>query len=80
VQSLNEAPSSEHWNVEPGSLDEKANVALVLVVVPLGPDVIVVSGAVVSIVQLRLAGLESTLPAASMALTRNWRFPAGRSL
>jgi hypothetical protein len=37
VQAEKEAPSSRHSNVEPGSLDENVNVALVSVVVPLGP-------------------------------------------
>ena len=75
VHAVKVAPSSEHWNVEPDSLAEKANVALVEFVLALGPDVIVVSGGVVSaaswIVQLRLAGVVSALPAASVAKTRN---------
>jgi hypothetical protein len=54
VQAVKAAPSSEHWKVEPDSLAVKANVAEVLVVVlpAAGPEVIVVLGAVVSIVQL----------------------------
>ena len=48
MHSAKAAPSSRHWNVEPGSLEENANVASVEVVVPLGPESIVVSGGVVS--------------------------------
>jgi hypothetical protein len=46
------APSSEHSNVDPGSLDEKLKLALVLEVKDGGAEEIVVSGATVSIVQL----------------------------
>jgi hypothetical protein len=43
------APASRlHSNVEPPSLDAKSKVAPVLVVIPLGPAVIVVSGGIVS--------------------------------
>jgi hypothetical protein len=62
-------PSSEHSNVAPASPALKANVALVLIVVAGGPEVIVVSGAVVSTVNIRLAALPSRLPAASLART-----------
>jgi hypothetical protein len=48
VHELNEAPSTEHWNVEPGSFETKVSVALVLAVSAAGPLSIVVSGAVVS--------------------------------
>jgi hypothetical protein len=70
--------SREHWNVELASLDENVNVALVLAVVPLGPELMVVFGAVVSawMVQLRVAGVPSLLPARSVARTRNVRKPA----
>ena len=40
-------------------------------VVPVGPPVIVVSGAAVSTVNERVAGVASTLPAASVARTEN---------
>jgi hypothetical protein len=70
VQTTKAAPSSKHWNVDPASLAVNAKLALVLVTVPLGPEVMVVSGGVVSIVQLREAGVESVLPAASVARTR----------
>jgi hypothetical protein len=43
----------------------------VAVVVPLGPPVIVVSGASVSTVKVRVAAVPSTLPAASIARTEN---------
>jgi hypothetical protein len=75
VQLLKVAPSSLHSKVEPVSLEVKANEADVLFTVPEGPDVMVVSGGVVSgggavfTVQVRLAGVASTLPAVSLALT-----------
>ena len=50
-----------HRKVEPGSLEVKVKVADVLDVVPIGGDVIVVSGATVSIVQAAWAGVESGL-------------------
>ena len=74
----NGAPSSEHSNVEPDSLAEKLKLALVLAVAAGGPAEIVVSGATVSIVQLAVAGVASTLPAASVARTRNWCVPSAR--
>jgi hypothetical protein len=57
--------------VEPGSLAEKLKVALPLVVVAGGPEVIVVCGAVWSIVQVWVAGVASVFPAASLARTWN---------
>jgi hypothetical protein len=58
------------------SLELNARPAVVAVVVPEGPELIVVSGAVVSAggvgactVQLSVAGEASVLPAASVALT-----------
>lgn len=59
------------------SEEENVNEAEVLVTVPDGPELIVVSGGVVSgvgavlTVQVRVAGVLSTLPAASLALTEN---------
>jgi hypothetical protein len=65
-----------HWKVEPLSVAEKAKLAEVDVVAPEGPELIEVSGAVVSAggvtactVQLRVAGEASELSAASVALT-----------
>src|SRR5918998_453736 len=49
TQPASGAPSSEHWNVEPVSLDENSKVALVAVVEPSGPASIVVSGSVPSL-------------------------------
>jgi hypothetical protein len=50
----------------------------VLVVTASGADSIAVSGACRSIVHACVAGLESTLPAASVARTRNVCAPAAR--
>ena len=48
-EQLAKAPaSSVHWNVEPLSVEVKLKLAVVLVVAPEGPLVIVVSGGVVS--------------------------------
>ena len=71
MQVAKAAPSSEHSKVAGVSLAENANVALVAVVVPDGPESIVVFGAVVSIVQFRDAGVASVFPAASFARTAN---------
>ena len=70
--------SSEHWKVEPVSLDVNAKLAEVAATVPDGPDPIVVSGAVVSTVHVRVAGVASTLPAASTARTRKVWAPFAR--
>ena len=71
VHAVKAPASSLHSNVEPGSFDSNANVAVVSFVGSVGPDVIVVSGALVSIVQLCVAGVASVLPAMSVALTSN---------
>jgi hypothetical protein len=71
VQVANGAPSSEQLKVDPVSVEVKAKLALVAVVGSVGFDVMLVSGALVSIVQVRLAGLASVLPAASLA--RTWK-------
>ncbi len=60
-----------HSNVEPGLVEVKPKDGDALLVVPVGPLVIVVSGAVVSTVNARVAGVASTLPAASVARTEN---------
>jgi hypothetical protein len=68
-------PSRLHWKVDPASLDTKLKVAEVEVVLVGGPLEIVVLGGVVSplggalTVQLRVAGVGSVLPAASVART-----------
>ena len=69
-------PSSRHWNPD-GSDASKVKVASVEVVVPDGPDVIEVCGCAVSIVQLRTAGVRSTLRARSVARTSNVCGPSG---
>ena len=55
----------------PASVEPNVNVALVLLTEPVGPAVIVVSGATVSTVHVREAGEASVLPAASVA--RTWK-------
>ena len=64
-------PSSVQPKVEPVSVALKAKVAVSEVAMPDGPASIVVSGGVVSTVQIRLAGLGSVLPAGSVARTVN---------
>ena len=59
--------SSWHSNVEPPSSAVKAKVALLALVGSVGPETMVVSGAVRSIVQVNDAGVGSVLPAASVA-------------
>ena len=71
MQTANVPPSMRHSNVEPAFVDVNANEAFVLLVGPVGPDVMVVSGAVLSTVNVRVAGEASTLPAASFARTAN---------
>ncbi len=62
-------PSSEHANVDPASLEENATDALDVATVPDGAEPIVVCGAVASTVHVRVAGVGSGLPAASLAVT-----------
>jgi hypothetical protein len=65
-----------------------SKLAPVAVVVPAGPEPIVVSGGIVSAgggvvsctVQVALAGIESALPAASVAFTEKVCEPAARPL
>ncbi len=74
------APSSEHWKVEPDSLEVKLKLGAVELEGFDGDAVMVVSGAVRSIVQVKLAGVASVLPAVSVA--RTWKVcePLTRSL
>ena len=65
-------------SVEPVSLEENANVAEFVVIVPVGPVSIVVFGAAVSTVKVREAGVGSTLPAVSRARTSNVCAPCAR--
>ena len=46
---------ARHANATPGSLDEKVNVGVAVVVVPVGPPVIVTAGPTVSTVNARAA-------------------------
>jgi hypothetical protein len=71
VQEAHEPPSSRHSNVEPPSFDVNEKSASGVLAGSFGCAVIVVFGAVVSIVQVKLAGVASVLPAASVARTRN---------
>jgi hypothetical protein len=70
--------------VEFASEEENVNEADVLLTVPVGPESMVVFGGVVSgggavfIVHVRVAGVASTLPAASVALTENVCEPSVR--
>ena len=73
-----------HSKVDPASDEENVNEADVLLTVPEGPELMVVFGGVVSgggtvlTVQERVAGVPSTLPAASVALTENVCWPSER--
>ena len=69
-------PSRRHSNVEPDSVEENVNDGALFADVPAGPVLIVVSGAVVSTVNVRVAGVGSTLPAASIARTENVCVPS----
>ena len=71
LQDANAAASTRHSNVEPASVAVNVNVGVPSPVVPLGPAVIVVSGAVVSTVNARVAGEASALPRPSLARTSN---------
>ncbi len=71
-------PSRRHSKLEPVSLEENANVAEFVVIVPVGPESIVVFGAAVSTVKVREAGVGSTLPAVSRARTSNVCAPCAR--
>ena len=78
--------SSLHSRVEPASLEETEKLAEVEAVVVAGPAVIDVSGGVVSAggggdvtVQPNAAGLESRLPAASLARTEKAWAPSART-
>ena len=62
--------SSLHSNVEPGS-ELNVNDTFVWLITPVGPVRIVVSGATVSTVNDRVAGLASWFPNASLARTEN---------
>jgi hypothetical protein len=80
VQGANGTLSKLHWKVLPAMLAVNVNVAVVLLVAVPGFDVIVVFGAVRSIVHVNNPGLVSMLPAGSMARTRNVWPPAANAL
>ena len=75
VQSAHAPESTRHSKTELASVAVKAKVGVLSLDVPVGPDVIVVSGAVVSgagavsTVNERVAGDASVLPATSVART-----------
>ena len=69
VQKVNADPSREHSNVAPVSSAVKVKVAVVSVVGSSGPVATVVWGAVVSTVQVYVAGVRSVFPAGSVART-----------
>jgi hypothetical protein len=71
VPVVEPGPSSLHWNVDPGLVEPNPNDGDALFVAPVGPLVIEVSGAEVSTVNARVAGVASTLPAPSAARTEN---------
>ena len=75
VQPAKAAASTRHSNVAPAS-EENANVGVVSLSGLLGPLEIVVSGAVVSTMNVCVAGLASVLPAASVARTWNVWLPS----
>ena len=74
--------SSLHSKVDPDSLELNSKAAAFSVIVPLGPESIVVSGAVMSrsTVKVRVAGEASTLPAPSVARTEKVWEPLARPL
>jgi hypothetical protein len=84
LQATKDPESSLHSKLEPDSVDVNEKLAEVEVVVPEGPELIEVSGGVVSggadasTVQLLVAGLGSTLPAASLARTEKLWAPSPR--
>ena len=71
AQAAKEPPSIRHSKVEPPSLELKEKSASAELLGSLGCAVIVVFGAAVSTVQVKLAGVGSVLPAASVA--RTWK-------
>jgi hypothetical protein len=75
----NAAPSTRHWNVDPGSVAVNVNVGVLSLPGLSAPAVIVVFGAVVSIVKVWDAGVASTLPAASIARTSKAWMPSARA-
>ena len=75
VQVVKASSSMRQSKLAPGS-EENSNVGVASRVRPLGPVSIVVCGALVSTVIVRLAGVASVLPAASVARTSNVCVPS----
>ena len=78
VHAAHDPPSSLHSKVEPDSDEVKVNVAVLDERGAPGPLVIEVFGAVLSTVHVRVAGVASTLPAASLARTEKVCEPLAR--
>jgi hypothetical protein len=57
VHAVNAALSRLHSNVLPASVEVKLKIALVLLVVAGGAEVIVVSAGMLSMIQVKLAGV-----------------------
>jgi hypothetical protein len=79
VQLAAAPPSIVQLNV-PASVEVNEKFAVVLLVGLVGCAVIVVFGATVSIVQVKLAGVASVLPAASVARTWNVWLPSASAV
>ncbi len=73
------APVRRHSNVAEASGEENVNDGAVARVSPDGPPVKAAVGAIVSTIQLRVAGVASVLPAASTARTLKECWPCPRS-
>ncbi len=78
-QGLNGPPSTRHSKVAPSSSVPRPNDGARSLVVGGGPERIVVSGASVSTVKVRVAGVGSALPAGSIARTSKVCSPSARS-
>jgi hypothetical protein len=80
VQSVHDPESRRHWKVEPPSDEVKANVGVASVVIPLGPEPIVVFGAVVSVgaefaPTVTALTVVAVSPSASVTVTRTFLTP-----
>jgi hypothetical protein len=75
AQASNGAPSSEHSNVDPASFAENVKLADFSRVSCAGPESMLVSGGVLSIDQVKLAGVSSVLSRRSVARTSNVYVP-----
>src|SRR4051794_33581501 len=73
-QAVKAAASTRHSNRDPPSVAAKANGGVASVVFPAGPEMIVVSGATLSTVTLRVAG-DWSVAVALLARTSNVRAP-----